>query len=1494
MNYWSTEDPMRSILRVLLKLQAALLLLILSGGVANAQLSTTTVEGTVYRADGELASGTLILTWPAFSTAQNQAIAAGTTTAVIGKDGYLSINLAPNVGATPAGTYYNAVYHLSDGSVNTEYWIVPSAATAALSSVRAQLEPTTVAMQSVSKSYVDSLFSSIAAVPANTYLPLAGGTLIGPLQLGGDPNAAGQAATKHYVDSQVASSLPLAGGTVSGVLRAANAVTKLPRVDVRHTDFAGGADASGVKDSTAAFQAAIAFALANSTANDADAPTVYVPNGHYLINGTLTVPNSLRLQGDSRTGAILQQTNPKANLVTVYPTQSCGSFVCYGGIENLTFEGSGKATTGALLEVDAGYMILRDVHFYNHGGRGLQMNTAAERIASYNLSFYEVRWPLILSGDTNEDYFYNTHIFASGETNDSTTGLGYIGRYCYSVNCSGGVFAAAGSATSPTTLYPDPHGSVYVEKADNVSFIGGSIKGSPMLSGVKIWNGALIKFENIYHEDDFGINLPRMNHAYILGGKGEQTYLTGALSGTALSVGVHDWSWMPQYFGSPSDAIANTSNAYEYVILPQDYNRASTAASVYVPGIKQNQFEVVGISGFSSDGNLYLIGRNFGGTAPAGTAWPAGSVIEQYGTGMAGAVELDDVHINQVQGPVAAGGWAYHCDQTNIYTCGEIVVGYTPDVQNATANPATNAVGFFAPLGDPNNPIPYAAMALRLRNVEMFSNGNNTYVGQIATHGYTNIQIQGGSGLGALESTNAVTGNAAGKQLSIAQATGGSIVSAPLYSNGTLAGATVTMPDVGEYWDASSGFFSKKAQIFGPYQQYGAFMNGEQYQNQYCLFDTPQTDGQHVMNRFCAGGGPGNGSNNSPGTGGGIEYDSWNGTSWSSLFKVFGQNGSGSLSTSVPASLNSSLSVAGAATIGGVFAAQGSATIAGALTASGPANVGGTLTTTGAAKVGGALTAGIMNGAVTVDGTTYTSLNQAWSAAVAAAVSTGKNQTIWLGPGAYSVSATMAEPANGACVSVVGSAGTTMGADVASTATTLTVASSLNGDVFFLGNSTLTEGCVFKDLNILAYGRATHGLELQWHRGLLVENVNVNDTTAEGILLGETNGAHQSGALLRNVTVSYSSAAFTPASRPLYGVHLQKTAIDSYLNSIIVRNAQVAAVFNEGTGNIGYGVHGFGYPYTCATAPCSNTASTAGATNASYASSYVIYDTGGAGSVWTDTYADSPAIAAFYLGANGIEIHGGHVQSPDYTSFPSANLAYVTSAVTNNLMVADVDCLGMSSSVNWITYGMTSGLPPTFSSVHHLTGCGNYYQALEPATTTGYSSGGANINDPTGSIPRVWASPLAPTSNHTAFSAQLYTGYQGDVFNAHVSGQMPFFNITSQGTIKSQGGLALSTVINTSAALTLTVANKNVIANAASGSQTLTLPSCYTPFADKSSPTGLEMSVIKSDTSANTVTLQTVSSQTINYQGAAAQTLVLSAAGKRSLICGPDANWYAF
>ena len=196
-------------LQLRLKLGLCLIWMAL-GVVANAQaVSTTTVQGTVYLANGQPGSGTLVVSWPAFTTASGQAVAADSTTVTIAADGFVSVNLAPNLGATPAGLFYTAVYYMSDGSTSTEYWVVPAAAQAALAQVQAQVMPAAQAVQAVNKAYVDQ---SIAALTESTVSD-SGGTMTGPLYLSGDPTQPLQAADKHYVDVSFASALPLEGAS---------------------------------------------------------------------------------------------------------------------------------------------------------------------------------------------------------------------------------------------------------------------------------------------------------------------------------------------------------------------------------------------------------------------------------------------------------------------------------------------------------------------------------------------------------------------------------------------------------------------------------------------------------------------------------------------------------------------------------------------------------------------------------------------------------------------------------------------------------------------------------------------------------------------------------------------------------------------------------------------------------------------------------------------------------------------------------------------------------------------------------------------------------------------------------------------------------------------------------------------------------------------------------------------------------------------------------
>ena len=141
-------------------------------------VSTTTVQGTVYLANGQPGAGTLLISWPSFTTAAGQAVAADSITVAIGTDGFMSVNLAANLGATPAGEFYTAVYDMSDGTTSTQYWVVPAAANASLAAVQAQVMPAAQAVQTVSKAYVDQ---AIAELSASSGLSASGGTLTGPL-----------------------------------------------------------------------------------------------------------------------------------------------------------------------------------------------------------------------------------------------------------------------------------------------------------------------------------------------------------------------------------------------------------------------------------------------------------------------------------------------------------------------------------------------------------------------------------------------------------------------------------------------------------------------------------------------------------------------------------------------------------------------------------------------------------------------------------------------------------------------------------------------------------------------------------------------------------------------------------------------------------------------------------------------------------------------------------------------------------------------------------------------------------------------------------------------------------------------------------------------------------------------------------------------------------------------------------------------------------------
>src|SRR5579875_1123443 len=215
-----------------LTLVTIVIALLAGWSMATAQVTTTTIQDTVYRADGTPASGTVVVSWATFTTAAGQVVAAGNTSAAIGPNGALSLALTPNAGATPTGSYYTAVLHLDDGTTSQQYWVIPVSATpVTLATIENQVLPTSVAMQTASRAYVDAKIAAATTggstgTGTTAYVPISGGTMTGPLVLPGDPVTPTQAADKHYVDTNITQVTAGLGQKVSLVPNATQTVAQ--------------------------------------------------------------------------------------------------------------------------------------------------------------------------------------------------------------------------------------------------------------------------------------------------------------------------------------------------------------------------------------------------------------------------------------------------------------------------------------------------------------------------------------------------------------------------------------------------------------------------------------------------------------------------------------------------------------------------------------------------------------------------------------------------------------------------------------------------------------------------------------------------------------------------------------------------------------------------------------------------------------------------------------------------------------------------------------------------------------------------------------------------------------------------------------------------------------------------------------------------------------------------------------------------------------------
>lgn len=105
---------------------------------------TITVADTIHAPDGSLPTGKIVISAPTtFTAADGSVVFQGVVAEVAVTTGAFTVDLIPNAGSSPSGSYYTAKYQLSGVPVSTEIWIVPSSPDPSLlSDVRTTTVPT--------------------------------------------------------------------------------------------------------------------------------------------------------------------------------------------------------------------------------------------------------------------------------------------------------------------------------------------------------------------------------------------------------------------------------------------------------------------------------------------------------------------------------------------------------------------------------------------------------------------------------------------------------------------------------------------------------------------------------------------------------------------------------------------------------------------------------------------------------------------------------------------------------------------------------------------------------------------------------------------------------------------------------------------------------------------------------------------------------------------------------------------------------------------------------------------------------------------------------------------------------------------------------------------------------------------------------------------------------------------------------------------------------
>lgn len=119
---------MRSLRKTLTALSPAILLVSVLCGIISAQSGLTTIQDTLFDADGARYNGTLTIQWSTFYTTNPGTIVQQSKTVQV-TNGNLLVQLTPNNTATPPANIYTVLYQSDGDQLYTETWSVSASAT---------------------------------------------------------------------------------------------------------------------------------------------------------------------------------------------------------------------------------------------------------------------------------------------------------------------------------------------------------------------------------------------------------------------------------------------------------------------------------------------------------------------------------------------------------------------------------------------------------------------------------------------------------------------------------------------------------------------------------------------------------------------------------------------------------------------------------------------------------------------------------------------------------------------------------------------------------------------------------------------------------------------------------------------------------------------------------------------------------------------------------------------------------------------------------------------------------------------------------------------------------------------------------------------------------------------------------------------------------------------------------------------------------------------